>query len=97
VCVTQLSQRGTLETHVPAAEWRSAVSTEDNAKSGTDSSDEDRERTKKDAAEVEKRYEPGSRPTVVIEGTDGTVAGTAFASDDDIASYQAHNADEEQS
>lgn len=46
---------------------------------------------------MERRYEPGSRPTVVIEGTDGTVAGTAFASDDDIASYQAHNADEEQS
>lgn len=45
----------------------------------------------------QERYEAGSRPTVVVEGTDGTVAVTAFASDDDIASYQAHNADEEQS
>ncbi len=43
---------------------------------------------KKEASAVEQRYEPGARPTVVVEGTDGTVAGTAFATDEDIEKHQ---------
>jgi hypothetical protein len=73
------------------------VSTEENANSGTDMTDEAREKAKKDATDIGKRYEPGSRPTVVVEGTDGTVAGTAFATDDDIEKYQAGDTDDEQS
>ncbi|WP_227980094.1 hypothetical protein [Nocardia spumae] len=38
-----------------------------------------RDQAKKDAAELEEIYEPGARPTVVVPGTDGMVAGTAFA------------------
>jgi len=83
--------------YVPAVERRIAVSADDNAKNETDISDEDLEKAQNEASEVEKRYVPGARPTVVVEGTDGTVAGTAFASDDDIEKYQDHNADEEQS
>ncbi|WP_346773875.1 hypothetical protein [Rhodococcus sp. X156] len=35
----------------------------------------------KKVANLQDRYEPGARPTVVVPGTGGTVAGTAFADD----------------
>ncbi|MFZ2175173.1 MAG: hypothetical protein WAW17_14310 [Rhodococcus sp. (in: high G+C Gram-positive bacteria)] len=37
------------------------------------------------SAEIDARYEPGARETVVLPGTGGTVSGTAFADyvDDD--------------
>lgn len=38
-----------------------------------------RERAAKAADELEEIYEPGARPSVVVPGTDGMVAGTAFA------------------
>jgi hypothetical protein len=41
-------------------------------------SDEDVERAKEDMAEVDKRYEPGARETVVVPGSNGMVSGTAF-------------------
>ncbi|MDJ0395476.1 hypothetical protein QMK17_19305 [Rhodococcus sp. G-MC3] len=31
------------------------------------------------AAEIDSKYEPGSRPTVTLPGTGGMVSGTAFA------------------
>ncbi|AHH18500.1 hypothetical protein [Nocardia nova] len=37
------------------------------------------DQAQKDAADWEEIYEPGARPSVVVPGTDGTVAGTAFA------------------
>lgn len=37
------------------------------------------EQAHKDAAEIDNKYEPGARPTVVLPGTDGMVSGTAFA------------------
>lgn len=37
------------------------------------------EQAHQDAAEIENKYEPGARPTVVLPGTDGMVSGTAFA------------------
>lgn len=37
------------------------------------------DQARKDAADWEEIYEPGARPTVVVPGTDGTIAGTAFA------------------
>jgi hypothetical protein len=53
-------------------------------------SDDDVEQAKEDMAEIDKRYEPGSRQTVVVPGTNGMVTGTAFAdfideSEDDFA------------
>ncbi len=52
---------------------------------------------KEKASAVEQRYEPDARPTVVVEGTDGTVAGTAFATDEDIEKHQSErdNQDDE--
>lgn len=40
---------------------------------------ETRERAKKEADRLDKIYEPGARASVVVPGTDGMVAGTAFA------------------
>ncbi|MCC3313992.1 hypothetical protein [Nocardia africana] len=40
---------------------------------------ETRERAKKEADKLDKIYEPGARASVVVPGTDGMVAGTAFA------------------
>ncbi len=37
------------------------------------------DRAKKKVAELDEIYEPGARPSVVVPGTDGTIAGTAFA------------------
>lgn len=37
------------------------------------------EEAKESAAGLDDRYRPGARPTVSLPGTNGTVAGTAFA------------------
>lgn len=37
------------------------------------------DQAKKEAAELDEIYDPGARPSVVVPGTDGMVAGTAFA------------------
>lgn len=43
------------------------------------------EKAKKSVEGLDDRYRPGARPTVALPGTNGTVAGTAFADmvDDD--------------
>jgi hypothetical protein len=58
---------------------------QDEAKSAPEPSEDDVKRAKEDMAEIDERYDPGARPTVVMPGTHGTVAGTAFAdlTDDD--------------
>ncbi len=38
-----------------------------------------REQAKKEAERLDEIYEPGARASVVVPGTDGMVAGTAFA------------------
>ncbi|MEO9221943.1 MAG: hypothetical protein ABI251_09245 [Mycobacteriaceae bacterium] len=52
------------------------------------------EAAKEKVGELEQRYEPGHRPTVVVEGTGGTVAGTAFATDEDIEKHQSETAED---
>jgi hypothetical protein len=37
------------------------------------------EKAKKSVEGLDDRYRPGARPTVALPGTNGTVAGTAFA------------------
>ncbi|MBD0323658.1 MAG: hypothetical protein ICV72_09760 [Aldersonia sp.] len=37
------------------------------------------EKAEEDVADLQKKYEPGARPTVVLPGSDGTVSGTAFS------------------
>ncbi len=59
--------------------------------------DEKLEEAKEKVASIEERYEPGARPTVTVEGTGGTVAGTAFADDEDIEKHQAKQSEPEDS
>ncbi len=59
--------------------------------------DEKLEEAKEKVASIEERYEPGARPTVTVEGTGGTVAGTAFADDEDIVKHQAKQSEPEDS
>lgn len=46
---------------------------------GSETSPDTADGAKELADEMDKRYEPGSRETVTVPGTGGTVAGTAFA------------------
>ncbi|WP_232433691.1 hypothetical protein [Rhodococcus sp. AW25M09] len=57
----------------------------DDAQSETTVDDATLEDAKKSVEGLDDRYRPGSRPTVALPGTGGTVAGTAFADmvDDD--------------
>lgn len=41
--------------------------------------DETQKRAEESVAGLEKKYEPGNRPTVVLPDTGGMVSGTAFA------------------
>ncbi|WP_068269662.1 hypothetical protein [Aldersonia kunmingensis] len=52
--------------------------TGDEAKAPPKPSDEDVERSKKKMAEIDAKYEPGARQTVVVPGSNGMVSGTAF-------------------
>ncbi len=46
-----------------------------------DPSDEQMRDAKKEAEELEARYAPDARQSVVVPGSDGTLSGTAFADD----------------
>lgn len=41
--------------------------------------DETRRNAEEQVAGIDKKYEPGARPTVTLPGTNGMVSGTAFA------------------
>jgi hypothetical protein len=41
--------------------------------------DETQRQAEKEVEGIDNKYEPGSRPTVVLPGTGGMVSGTAFA------------------
>ena len=58
--------------------------------------EETQEAAKEKVGSMEERYEPGHRPTVVVEGTGGTVAGTAFATDEDIEKHQSESSEDSQ-
>lgn len=44
-----------------------------------DIDDSTREKAEEEVAGIDKKYEPGARPTVTLPGTGGMVSGTAFA------------------
>ena len=81
------------------SEDEDAEQTESGKESPSEQSDspvdeESVEAAKEKIGSMEERYEPGRRPTVVVEGTGGTVAGTAFASDEDIEKHKSEAAED---
>lgn len=81
------------------SEDEEAEQTESRGESQSEQSDspadeETLEAAKEKVGSMQERYEPGHRPTVVVEGTGGTVAGTAFASDEDIEKHQSETSED---
>ena len=69
------------------------LSTEHRPEDPLENIDEDtKRRAKEQAEEMQRRYEPGARPTVTLPGTGGTVSGTAFA---DLVDTGSDEVDEE--
>lgn len=59
----------------------------------TSGSNESQQSAEDKAKAIDDRYEPGARPTVTLPGTNGTVAGTAFADYVDDEGNLRENAD----
>lgn len=69
------------------------LSTQRRSEDPLENIDEDtKRRASEQAEEMQRRYEPGARPTVTLPGTGGTVSGTAFA---DIVETGSDEVDEE--